>query len=115
MREYSKRALPRLFRHSSIRPQKNMYPKPPQQTHHRGCRPLPNRAMLRAVGFGDGDFENHRWCRQRPPLRSLNPCNAGIQPLADRAVEAIKAAGGMPQMYGVITVTDGHQHGHRGE
>jgi dihydroxy-acid dehydratase len=38
---------------------------------------------------------------------TLNPCNAGIQPLVDRAVAALKDAGAMPQMFGVPTVTDG--------
>ncbi len=66
----------------------------------------PNRAMLRAVGFGDGDFD-------KPIVgvanghSTLNPCNAGIQPLVDRAVEALKRGGAMPQMFGFPTVTDG--------
>jgi len=66
----------------------------------------PNRAMLRAVGFGDEDFE-------KPIVgvanghSTMNPCNAGIQPLVDRAMEALKSAGAMPQMFGFPTVTDG--------
>ena len=66
----------------------------------------PNRAMLRAVGFGDADFD-------KPIVgvanghSTLNPCNAGIQPIVDRAVEALKGAGAMPQMFGFPTVTDG--------
>jgi dihydroxy-acid dehydratase len=66
----------------------------------------PNRAMLRAVGFGDRDFD-------KPIVgvanghSTMNPCNAGIQPVADRAVEALKGAGAMPQMFGFPTVTDG--------
>jgi len=71
-----------------------------------GVARSPNRAMLRAVGFGDGDFE-------KPIVgvanghSTLNPCNAGIQPLVDRAIEALKAAGAMPQVFGFPTVTDG--------
>ena len=78
-----------------------------------GIARSPNRSMLRAVGFGDNDFD-------KPIVgvanghSTMNPCNAGIQPLADRAVEAIKAAGGMPQMFGVITVTDGISMGTEG-
>ena len=78
-----------------------------------GIARSPNRSMLRAVGFGDDDFD-------KPIVgvanghSTMNPCNAGIQPLADRAVEAIKAAGGMPQMFGVITVTDGISMGTEG-
>jgi dihydroxy-acid dehydratase len=66
----------------------------------------PNRAMLRAVGFKDGDFD-------KPIVgvanghSTMNPCNAGIQPLVDRAVQALEAAGAKPQTFGVPTVTDG--------
>ncbi|MGZ5094617.1 MAG: dihydroxy-acid dehydratase [Burkholderiales bacterium] len=71
-----------------------------------GVARSPNRAMLRAVGFGDGDFE-------KPIIgvanghSTMNPCNAGIQPLVDRAIAALRKAGAMPQMFGVPTVTDG--------
>jgi dihydroxy-acid dehydratase len=71
-----------------------------------GVARSPNRAMLRAVGFRDGDFE-------KPIVgvanghSTLNPCNAGIQPLVDRAVQALEAAGAKPQMFGFPTVTDG--------
>ena len=71
-----------------------------------GVARSPNRAMLRAVGFGDGDFE-------KPIVgvanghSTMNPCNAGIQPLVDRAMAALKEAGAMPQVFGFPTVTDG--------
>ena len=71
-----------------------------------GIARSPNRAMLRAVGFGDGDFE-------KPIVgvanghSTMNPCNAGIQPLVDRAMAELKAAGAMPQVFGFPTVTDG--------
>jgi dihydroxy-acid dehydratase len=71
-----------------------------------GVARSPNRAMLRAVGFGDGDFE-------KPIVgvanghSNMNPCNAGIQPLVDRAMAALSAAGAMPQVFGTPTVTDG--------
>ncbi|HET9404622.1 MAG TPA: dihydroxy-acid dehydratase [Burkholderiales bacterium] len=71
-----------------------------------GVARSPNRAMLRAVGFGDGDFE-------KPIVgvanghSTMNPCNAGIQPLVDRAMAALKQAGAMPQVFGVPTITDG--------
>jgi dihydroxy-acid dehydratase len=66
----------------------------------------PNRAMLRAVGFGDGDFD-------KPIVgvanghSTMNPCNAGIQPLVDRAMAALSAADAKPQVFGFPTVTDG--------
>jgi dihydroxy-acid dehydratase len=71
-----------------------------------GVARSPNRAMLRAVGFTDSDVD-------KPIVgvanghSTLNPCNAGIQPLVDRAIAALKDAGAMPQMFGVPTVTDG--------
>jgi len=71
-----------------------------------GVARSPNRAMLRAVGFNDGDFD-------KPIVgvanghSTMNPCNAGIQPLVDRAMAALKAAGAMPQVFGIPTVTDG--------
>ena len=71
-----------------------------------GIARSPNRAMLRAVGFGDGDF--------RKPIvgvanghSTMNPCNAGIQPLVDRVMPALREAGAMPQVFGFPTVTDG--------
>jgi dihydroxy-acid dehydratase len=71
-----------------------------------GVARSPNRAMLRAVGFQDGDFD-------KPIIgvanghSTMNPCNAGIQPLVERAVAALEAAGAKPQMFGFPTVTDG--------
>ncbi len=71
-----------------------------------GVARSPNRAMLRAVGFKDGDFE-------KPIVgvanghSTLNPCNAGIQPLVDSAIAALESAGAKPQVFGVPTVTDG--------
>ena len=66
----------------------------------------PNRAMLRAVGFGDDDFG-------KPIVgvanahSTITPCNAGLGGLSDAADAAIRAAGGMPQMFGTITISDG--------
>ena len=71
-----------------------------------GVARSPNRAMLRAVGFRNGDFE-------KPIIgvanghSTLNPCNAGIQPLVDRVIAAIEQAGAKPQVFGFPTVTDG--------
>lgn len=71
-----------------------------------GAARAPNRAMLRAVGFGDGDFG-------KPIIgiangySTITPCNAGLDSLAQRAVKAAKEAGAMPQTFGTITVSDG--------
>ncbi len=71
-----------------------------------GVARSPNRAMLRAVGFGDRDFD-------KPIIgvanaySTITPCNLGLDALAHRAEAALKAAGVMPQMFGTITVSDG--------
>jgi len=73
----------------------------------------PNRAMLRAVGFTDTDFE-------KPIVgvanghSTMNPCNAGIGPLAVRAEAGLREAGAMPQTFGFPTVTDGIAMGTEG-
>jgi len=71
-----------------------------------GVARSPNRAMLRAVGFGDADFDK-AIVGVANGHSTMNPCNAGIQPLVDRAMAAIKDAGAMPQVFGFPTVTDG--------
>jgi dihydroxy-acid dehydratase len=71
-----------------------------------GVARSPNRAMLRAVGFRDGDFD-------KPIVgvanghSTMNPCNAGIQPLVERALETLERGGAKPQVFGFPTVTDG--------
>jgi dihydroxy-acid dehydratase len=73
----------------------------------------PNRAMLRAVGFGDADFE-------RPIIgianahSTITPCNAGLNRLAMAAADAARAAGAMPQTFGTITISDGISMGTEG-
>src|SRR6188472_4191165 len=79
----------------------------------KGVARSPNRSMLRAIGYQDADFD-------KPIVgianghSTMNPCNAGIQPLADAADAAARAAGAMPQMFGTITVTDGISMGTEG-
>lgn len=78
-----------------------------------GVQRSPNRAMLRAVGFGDGDFE-------KPIIgiangySTITPCNIGLNDLARRAEQAARCAGAMPQMFGTITVSDGISMGTEG-
>src|SRR5437868_5262078 len=79
----------------------------------RGVERTPNRAMLRAVGFGDDDFE-------KPIIgvangySTITPCNVGLNALAERAVAALRGAGTMPQVFGTITVSDGISMGTEG-
>ena len=78
-----------------------------------GVQRTPNRAMLRAVGFGDADFA-------KPIVAIANahstitPCNARLDELARRAEAAVRAAGAMPQLFGTITVSDGISMGTEG-
>ncbi|MEG3956292.1 dihydroxy-acid dehydratase [Microcoleus sp. herbarium2] len=78
-----------------------------------GVQRAPNRAMLRAVGFGDGDFT-------KPIVgiangySTITPCNMGLNDLALRAIASAKEAGGMPQVFGTITISDGISMGTQG-
>ena len=78
-----------------------------------GLQRSPNRALLRAVGFEDADFT-------KPIVgiasahSTITPCNMSIAPLATEAEVGIRAAGGMPQLFGTITVSDGISMGTEG-
>jgi dihydroxy-acid dehydratase len=78
-----------------------------------GVQRSPNRAMLRAVGFNDADFE-------KPIVgvangySTITPCNAGLGILAQRAEAALQSAGAMPQVFGTITIADGISMGTEG-
>ena len=78
-----------------------------------GVQRSPNRAMLRAVGFGDGDF-NKPIIGIANGYSTITPCNVGLNDLALRAEAAAQAAGGMPQLFGTITVSDGISMGTEG-
>ncbi|MFM8272262.1 MAG: dihydroxy-acid dehydratase [Gemmata sp.] len=78
-----------------------------------GTGRAPNRAMLRAVGFTDEDFE-------KPVVgvaslfSDITPCNAHLDRLAEKGREGVRAAGGVPQTFGAPTVSDGISMGHKG-
>jgi dihydroxy-acid dehydratase len=78
-----------------------------------GAQRSPNRAMLRAVGFGDGDFDKPI-VGVANGFSTITPCNKGLNDLALRAEHALKQAGAMPQMFGTITVSDGISMGTEG-
>jgi dihydroxy-acid dehydratase len=83
------------------------------KTITQGVERVPNRAMLRAVGFGDGDFD-------KPIIgvangySTITPCNAGLNDQAARAMQALREARTMPQIFGTITVSDGISMGTEG-
>jgi dihydroxy-acid dehydratase len=78
-----------------------------------GVQRSPNRAMLRAVGFQDEDF-NKAIVGIANGYSTITPCNMGINELAQRAQTAVKTAGAMPQIFGTITVSDGISMGTEG-
>ena len=78
-----------------------------------GIKRAPNRAMLRAVGFGDDDF-NKPIIGIANSYSTITPCNMGLNDLARRAEQAALLAGAMPQMFGTITVSDGISMGTEG-
>src|SRR5574338_543573 len=78
-----------------------------------GAERTPNRAMLRAVGFGDNDFDKPI-VGVANGFSTITPCNKGLNELALDAEHALKQAGAMPQMFGTITVSDGISMGTEG-
>jgi dihydroxy-acid dehydratase len=78
-----------------------------------GVQRSPNRAMLRAVGFGDADFAKPI-VGVANAYSNLTPCNVGLNGLAERAQAALREAGAMPQVFGTITVSDGISMGTEG-
>jgi dihydroxy-acid dehydratase len=78
-----------------------------------GVQRSPNRAMLRAVGFKDEDF-NKAIVGIANGYSTITPCNMGINQLAQRAEVGVKTAGAMPQVFGTITISDGISMGTEG-
>jgi len=78
-----------------------------------GAKQSPSRAMLRAVGFQDADF-------QKPQIgvastwASLTPCNMHINELASEAISGADGAGGKGVLFNTITVSDGISMGSPG-
>ena len=73
----------------------------------------PNRAMYYPLGYTRADFD-------KPMIgvanghSTITPCNAGLQKLADAAIDAIEGAGGKAQVFGVPTISDGMSMGTEG-
>jgi dihydroxy-acid dehydratase len=78
-----------------------------------GTARAPNRSMYYGMGYIKDDFK-------KPMVgianghSTITPCNSGLQKLADAAVDAVKAAGGNPQVFGVPTISDGMSMGTEG-
>ena len=78
-----------------------------------GVARAPNRSMYYAMGYTEADFG-------KPMIgvanghSTITPCNSGLQKLADAAVDALKAAGANPQIFGTPTISDGMAMGTEG-
>jgi dihydroxy-acid dehydratase len=71
-----------------------------------GVKQAPSRAMLRAVGFEDADFEKPQ-VGIASTWSNLTPCNMHIDGLAQLAAQGAEQAGGKPITFNTITVSDG--------
>jgi len=78
-----------------------------------GMTKAPSRAMLRAVGMTDND-----WDKPQVAIASswneVTPCNMTLRKLAEQAKVGVRASGGFPMEFGTITVSDGISMGHEG-
>ncbi|HBI84329.1 dihydroxy-acid dehydratase [Orrella sp. NBD-18] len=78
-----------------------------------GITRAPNRAMYYGMGYKESDFAN-------PMIgvanghSTITPCNSGLQPLTDAAIEAIRESKANPQVFGVPTISDGMSMGTEG-
>ena len=71
-----------------------------------GVEQAPSRAMLRAVGFEEEDF-NRPQIGIASTWSMITPCNMHIHALAEKAGEGADAAGGKSVIFNTITVSDG--------
>ena len=78
-----------------------------------GARRAPARAMLRAVGMTDEDFDKPQ-IGVASTWNEVTPCNLSLDRLAKRAKLGVRTAGGFPFEFGAITVSDGISMGHEG-
>ena len=78
-----------------------------------GMERAPARAMLRAVGMGDGDWDKPQ-VGVASSWNEVTPCNIPLQRLAAQAKDGVRAAGGFPMEFGTIAVSDGISMGHEG-
>jgi hypothetical protein len=78
-----------------------------------GIEKAASRAMLRAVGMTDNDWDKPQ-IGVASAWNEVTPCNLTLRKLAERAKEGVREAGGFPLEFGTITVSDGISMGHEG-
>ena len=78
-----------------------------------GLQKAASRAMLRAVGLGDDDWEKPQ-IGIASAWNEVTPCNMSLRRLAEQSKLGVRAAGGVALEFGTITVSDGISMGHEG-
>jgi dihydroxy-acid dehydratase len=78
-----------------------------------GMERAPARAMLRAIGMTDADWDKPQ-IGVASSWNEVTPCNMPLDRLAKRAKEGVKAADGFPIEFMTIAVSDGISMGHEG-
>lgn len=78
-----------------------------------GITRAPNRSMYYGMGYKESDFAN-------PMIgvanghSTITPCNSGLQPLVDAAIQAVRESKANPQVFGTPTISDGMSMGTEG-
>jgi dihydroxy-acid dehydratase len=78
-----------------------------------GYERAPARAMLRAVGMGDDDWEKPQ-IGVASSWNEITPCNLSLDRLAKAAKQGVHEAAGFPLEFCTISVSDGISMGHEG-
>jgi dihydroxy-acid dehydratase len=78
-----------------------------------GYERAPARAMLRAVGLTDADWDKPQ-IGVASSWNEITPCNLSLDRLAKRAKDGVRQAGGVALEFGTISVSDGISMGHEG-
>ena len=78
-----------------------------------GPERAPHRAMFRAMGFDDADMSSPM-VGIANPAADITPCNVHLDDVADKAIEGVEEAGGMPIEFGTITISDAISMGTEG-
>ena len=87
--------------------------KPRSKDVTEGFERAPARAMLRAVGMKDADFDKPQ-IGIASSWNEITPCNMSLRRLAQKAKEGVFQAGGFPMEFGTISVSDAISMGHEG-
>ncbi len=89
------------------------HPRPRSHEVTDGMERAPARAMLRAIGMTDADWDKPQ-IGVASSWNEVTPCNLPLDRLAARAKDGVRAAGGFPIEFVTIAVSDGISMGHEG-